>query len=52
LGVDPDDPQVDHPLADLYRALHLSAAGNGMIYLSIRHGELLNVAIRRLECAG
>ncbi len=49
LGVDPADSDVDHPLADLYRVLHLSAVSNGMLYLSREHCRLLLEATNRLE---
>ena len=41
LKLDPADPDVDHPLVDLYRALHLSARTNEMVYLSAEHKQLL-----------
>lgn len=42
LGLD-----VDHPIADLYLALHLSA-DDQMLYLSAEHCEWLRIAIQRL----
>ena len=48
LGIDPAHPDVNHPLADLYRALHLSVANNGVIYLSREHCRLLPKTIHRL----
>ena len=41
LGLDPADPDVDHPLVDLYRALLLSARLNEMLYLSVEHKRWL-----------
>lgn len=38
---------ADHPLADLYRALHLSA-DDQMLYLSVEHCAWLKTAIERL----
>ncbi len=41
LKLDPADPDVDHPLIDLYRALLLSARTSEMMYLSAEHKRLL-----------
>ena len=41
LELDPADPDLDHPLVDLYRALHLSARTNEMMYVSAEHKRLL-----------
>ena len=47
IGIDPYDPEVDHHLADLYRALHINE-NNEMIYLSPQHTVFLNIAIEIL----
>lgn len=44
LGLELD---ADRPLADLYRALHLSA-DDQMLYLSVEHCEWLKNAMQRL----
>ncbi len=48
--INPADPDVDHPLADLYRALYLSADSNGILYLSREDRHLLNEAAIKIEC--
>ena len=49
LGLDATDPEVDHRLVDLYRALRISASTNGMVYLSKKHQHFLAQAIYLLE---
>ena len=51
LRIDPTQEDVDHPVADLYRALVLLADSNKnpMLYLSFLHCEWLKQAIQRLD---
>lgn len=37
VSLGPADSEVDHPLVDLYRALHFPARTNKMVYLSMKH---------------
>jgi hypothetical protein len=51
LSPNPADSDVDHPLVDLYGALHFSARTNGMIYLSREDCHLLAEVIIKMEGA-
>ena len=48
LGAHPGNRNEDYPLADLGRALYISAVNNGMVSLSREQLRLLNEAISRL----
>jgi hypothetical protein len=49
LSLDPAEPEVDHPLVELYRALHFSARSNSIIYLSAEHKRLLTDCVLLLS---
>jgi hypothetical protein len=47
LCVDPAS-DIDHQLADLYRALNFSARTNEMIYLSVEHKMILKACVKAI----
>jgi hypothetical protein len=51
LGVDPADPDVDHQLADLYRALHFSTRMNEMVYMSVEYKIIFKAYVKMIEKA-
>ena len=49
LRLDARDPDSDHPLIELYRALHFSAGSNQMVYVGLAHRDALLEAAMELE---
>ncbi len=52
LKLDAGDPDIDHPLVELYRALHFSAGSNQLVYVGRAHRDALLEAAEELESVG
>jgi hypothetical protein len=48
LSLNPAAPDIDHPLVDLYKALHLSVRLNEMVYLSAENKRFLTLGLNMM----